>query len=154
MNCQEAQRLIVPFINGNLTIEQAKDFFKNIDQCKECKDELEIYYVLLIGLKQLDEDASDSLNLHGQFETHLREARMQLIKMQMGNKPKIMITLSLIAILLVLITQGQQEALVRKENERMEQHIYESFPKYDPIRKRVTKEEIDRWKNRLEIENE
>lgn len=154
MNCQEAQRLIVPFINGKLTIEQARDFFKHIDQCKECKDELEIYYVLLIGLKQLDEDTSGSLNLHEQFEAHLRESRMQLIRMQMGNKPKIMIVLSLIAILLVLITQEQQMALNKKENQRMEQHISELLPKYDPIRKRVSEEEINVWRNRLEIKDE
>ena len=38
MNCQNAQSMVLNFIS-----------------CKDCWEELEIYYVMLIGLKQLDE---------------------------------------------------------------------------------------------------
>ena len=55
MNCQNAQSMVLNFINNKLDKEETKEFIEHIRGCKDCWEELEIYYVMLIGLKQLDE---------------------------------------------------------------------------------------------------
>lgn len=55
MNCQNAQSMVLNFINNKLDKEETKEFIEHIRDCKDCWEELEIYYVMLIGLKQLDE---------------------------------------------------------------------------------------------------
>lgn len=55
MNCQNAQSMVLNFINNKLDKEETKAFIEHVRDCKDCWEELEIYYVMLVGLKQLDE---------------------------------------------------------------------------------------------------
>jgi hypothetical protein len=64
MNCIETQRLIVPFINDELNMEQLEEFIHHVHSCPNCMEELEVYYVLLAGMKQLDEDKELSTNFN------------------------------------------------------------------------------------------
>ncbi|NLK27040.1 MAG: zf-HC2 domain-containing protein [Clostridiales bacterium] len=56
MTCMETQRLITPFINDELTLNQTEEFIDHVNSCPECREELEVYYALLTAMKQLDED--------------------------------------------------------------------------------------------------
>lgn len=56
MNCQNAQSMVLNFINNKLDKEETKAFIEHVRDCKDCWEELEIYYVMLVGLKQLDEE--------------------------------------------------------------------------------------------------
>lgn len=71
MECIEVQRQITDFINKKLDRETTEEFLRHIEQCKECKEELEIYYIFFVGIKQLNEDKIGVLNLHLDFEKHL-----------------------------------------------------------------------------------
>lgn len=55
MNCQEAQSNIMNYINHNLSNEQTKEFIEHIYFCPNCQDELEINYIVMVGLQQLDD---------------------------------------------------------------------------------------------------
>lgn len=55
MNCQNAQSMVLNFINNKLDKEETRAFIEHVRECKDCWEELEIYYVMLVGLKQLDE---------------------------------------------------------------------------------------------------
>lgn len=54
MNCKEAQRLLVPYINGELRGKEEDEFVSHIRQCPECYEELEVYETVLVGIRQLD----------------------------------------------------------------------------------------------------
>lgn len=54
MNCQEAQSNVLNYINHKLNKEQTMDFIEHIRQCANCQDELEIYFIMMVGLRQLD----------------------------------------------------------------------------------------------------
>ena len=54
MNCQNAQSMVLNFINNKLDKEETRAFIEHVRDCKDCWEELEIYYVMLVGLKQLD----------------------------------------------------------------------------------------------------
>ena len=54
MTCREAERLVMPYINGSITDDELEEFLKHIDQCEECREELEIYFTVDVGIRQLD----------------------------------------------------------------------------------------------------
>lgn len=56
MTCREAEKLIVPYINDELTIDELDEFLEHVDSCDNCMEELEIHYMVDVGLKKLDED--------------------------------------------------------------------------------------------------
>lgn len=64
MNCIDAQRQIMPFINNKLEFDQLEEFINHVNICPNCMDELEVYYVLLASMKQLDEDKELSNDFH------------------------------------------------------------------------------------------
>jgi len=58
MNCKEAQRLLVPYINGNLEQKEEEEFVRHVRHCPECYEELEVYSTVFVGIRQLDGDES------------------------------------------------------------------------------------------------
>ena len=55
MTCKEAESMIMPYINDELTDKELETFLDHIYGCSACHEELEIYYTLYAGLAQLDE---------------------------------------------------------------------------------------------------
>lgn len=62
MTCIEAQSMITPFIQDKLNIEQLEAFLEHVNHCPSCMEELEIYYAVLMAMKQLDDDKELSNN--------------------------------------------------------------------------------------------
>ena len=58
MNCLEAQSKIVAFIENKLNDDETVEFVKHIRSCENCSEELEIYYTLLSGIRELDQDGA------------------------------------------------------------------------------------------------
>ncbi len=56
MTCREAEKLVVPYIHDELTIDQLDDFLDHVEYCDNCMEELEIHYMVDVGLRKLDED--------------------------------------------------------------------------------------------------
>ena len=54
MNCKETQRLLVPYINGELEEREEEAFVRHIRHCPECYEELEVYATVFAGIRQLD----------------------------------------------------------------------------------------------------
>lgn len=69
MNCLEAQSNIVAFIEDKLEDEKMLEFIRHIRNCDNCAEELEIYYTLMVGMKQLDEQE----NLSSNFQEELNK---------------------------------------------------------------------------------
>jgi hypothetical protein len=74
MNCIDIQRLILPFINKKLNLNQLDEFIHHINSCPNCMEELEVYYVLFEGMRQLDEDKELSNNFHEDLKNLIRES--------------------------------------------------------------------------------
>mgnify|MGYP000786167360 CR=1 FL=1 len=53
MNCLEAQSKIIAYIDNKLEKEEKTDFLKHITRCKDCKEELNIYYTMIEGMRCL-----------------------------------------------------------------------------------------------------
>lgn len=70
MNCKEAQRLLVPYINGELTEKEEEEFVRHIRRCPECYEELEVYSTVFAGIRQLD-GAEEEINYRTLVEDSL-----------------------------------------------------------------------------------
>ena len=46
MTCREAQSCIVPFIEDKMDDERMEQFLHHIENCSECYDELEVYFIV------------------------------------------------------------------------------------------------------------
>lgn len=58
MNCREFQKLIPDIIERKVRDGDLKSLLSHLESCKDCYDELEIYYVLQYGLGENDNKAS------------------------------------------------------------------------------------------------
>ena len=67
MTCQEAERLVTPYIRDELSGDELEAFLNHIDECPNCREELEIYFMVDVGLKQLD-NGSGTYDIAGDLE--------------------------------------------------------------------------------------
>lgn len=79
MTCLRAQSLITPFINDELELKELEELLEHIRGCKDCKEELEVYYALLTAMKQLDEDKNLSDDFSLELSEKLERAQEKII---------------------------------------------------------------------------
>lgn len=77
MTCEEAEKLVGPYINDQLSMTELEDFIDHIESCENCREELEIYYMVDVGLKKLDED-DGTYDIVGDLRRRLQESRAAL----------------------------------------------------------------------------
>ncbi len=77
MECREAERLVMPYIQDQLSGQELEDFLEHVEGCPGCQEELEIYFTVEVGLKQLEEE-SGSYNIKGEMEASLEAARQKV----------------------------------------------------------------------------
>ena len=105
MTCREAERLVMPYINGELTDAELAEFLKHIDTCEDCREELEIYFTVDVGIRQLDE-GTGTYNIKGARETALEISRQRIHTLYLLQTARYAVnTLCFWAVLVVLILQ-------------------------------------------------
>ena len=82
MTCLEAQSKIMAFIENKLPDDELKEFIKHVKNCENCSEELEIYYTLIVGMKELDNEENLSTNFKKELDDKLDEemTRMTAVK--------------------------------------------------------------------------
>ncbi len=78
MECKDAIRMIHPYLEHALSVEETERFLKHTESCASCREELEIYFTVMAAMDNLDRDRNVSLNLKGRFEEQLSESRREL----------------------------------------------------------------------------
>lgn len=56
MTCLEAQSKIIAYIEKNIERTDKLEFLKHVKSCKDCREELHIYYTMIEGMRQLDDN--------------------------------------------------------------------------------------------------
>ena len=49
MICDELESMIPVFLDDKLNYRQLEEFLKHVDECKECRNELELNYIIKYG---------------------------------------------------------------------------------------------------------
>lgn len=102
MNCLDVQRLIMPFINGKLSNEELGEFINHINSCPNCMEELEVYYALISGMKQLDEEKELSNDFHKDLISLIKESEDRILHNKMLHIRKRLVLLILITAVAVI----------------------------------------------------
>ena len=79
MTCMKAQSMITPFINDKLSLKETEEFIDHVNSCKDCREELEVYYALLTAMKQLDENKDLSEDYSADLNAKLYKAQEKII---------------------------------------------------------------------------
>ncbi|WP_455715461.1 anti-sigma factor family protein [Anaerosporobacter sp.] len=113
MTCKEAQGLIMPYINDELDVGQLEKFLEHVEYCPDCKEELEVYFTLLTGMRQLDEDKNLSGDFHIDFEKSLRksEERINRTKLNYARKRIIYVIICLVFCIMVNVNSSTVKEL-------------------------------------------
>ena len=80
MDCKETQSLVMDYLNRELGGEILDDFLHHIRGCRECYEELEIYYIIHFAMQRLDSEELVSYDIKGMLEEDLREAERTVRK--------------------------------------------------------------------------
>ena len=105
MTCKEAQRLVIPYIRHQLDEETMEAFLDHIDGCEECREELEIYFTVDVGIRQLDE-GTGTYNIKGALENALALSRQRIHSLHLLKAARYAVnTLCFWSVLAVLIIQ-------------------------------------------------
>lgn len=92
----------MPFINDELDMEQLEYFVHHVNSCPDCMEELEVYYVLLAGMKQLDEDKELSNDFHQDLMNILRQTDERIIHFKFLHIRKRIILIILISLVAII----------------------------------------------------
>ena len=63
LTCKEATLMVSPYIKKQVCDKDLRKFVKHIKECKDCREELETYYIVYKGLMQLDEKEELPMNI-------------------------------------------------------------------------------------------
>lgn len=73
MTCVEAEKMVVPYMKDELSQTELEDFLNHIKTCDNCREELEIHYMVDVGLKKLDE-ADGTYDIVGDLKRKVAES--------------------------------------------------------------------------------
>lgn len=80
MTCKEAERMVTPYINDELDGDELQAFLAHLENCPNCQEELEIYFMVDHGLKQLDQ-ASGTFDIIGSLQQRIEESYHRVRRM-------------------------------------------------------------------------
>ena len=62
-SCMETQKHVIPFIDDQLSISDLDAFLYHMEHCPDCKEEYDVYYTLLMGMRFLESDNMSALKM-------------------------------------------------------------------------------------------
>lgn len=124
MTCLDTQRMIIRFINDDLSLEELELFLDHVNSCSECREELEVYYALITAMKQLDEDEILYDDFSMELSAKLEKAQEKIIhsKFAYYRKNVAIVVVILITIFTInwrYIKKEEPVVIVRESNYRL-----------------------------------
>lgn len=104
MTCMKAQSLITGFINDELEIGELEEFINHVETCKDCREELEVYYALLTAMKQLDEDKNLSTDFSQELKEKIEHTQERIIHLRYNYYRKKGVLVTIIIILAIFFS--------------------------------------------------
>lgn len=100
MNCLEAQSKIIAYIDDDLEDQELKSFILHVQSCKDCMEELELHYILIVGTKQMDEGGNITSDFLKELQEKLNSQLKEVRKKEYFFK-KVTFAISLVFLLIV-----------------------------------------------------
>lgn len=71
MNCKDFIKIMPQFIDESMDESDYDDFVNHVKECPACKDELEIHYMIQVGLERIETDSGKSFDIPKELESQL-----------------------------------------------------------------------------------
>lgn len=108
MECKEAQSLVMDYLNRDLGGKKLDSFLKHVRTCRECHEELEIYYMIHVAMQKLDSEEQVSYDVKHMLEEDLRDAEKAVRRWKIRQSYRYgIILLAECVLCLVVLTQIQ-----------------------------------------------
>lgn len=105
MTCKEAERMVTPYINDELDGDELQAFLAHLENCPNCQEELEIYFMVNAGLKQLDQD-SGTFDIIGSLQQRIEESYYRVRRMWAFRILRYVVnTLGIMAVVVTVLLQ-------------------------------------------------
>ncbi|WP_394527108.1 anti-sigma factor family protein [Lacrimispora sp. JR3] len=105
MTCKEAEGLVMPYIRDELTDDELKEFLEHMESCPSCRDELEIYFTVEVGIRQLDSETGN-YNIKGALEAAVEQSKQRIQAVKLIKIARYAVsTLSIMALIISVLLQ-------------------------------------------------
>ncbi len=105
MDCKEYEKMIPDYIAHRMSFRRLKAFQEHTESCQNCREELEIQFLVSAGMARLEE--GDSFDLKGEMNDGLEMARKEIRGherwMNIGFVMQILIAILLVAAVVWLV---------------------------------------------------
>lgn len=97
MTCLEVQSKLIAYIDNNLEKDEKIDFLRHIQCCEECKEELDIYYTMIEGMRQLDGNMSLSKDFSEELNNRIsRELKNDRKRRELFNSSLVIVIIGIL----------------------------------------------------------
>ncbi len=69
--CKDIQALIPGYLSGRLSLKEARVFTAHLKRCRDCREEIEISYLVDEGIARLE--SGETIDLHADLEDMLAD---------------------------------------------------------------------------------
>ena len=83
MKCRDFQKNISGIIKKQIPVEDMAELIEHVENCKDCYDELETYYVIQYGLS--DDNYDESMDFVGRLERNLLRMKKKVRKFDIAR---------------------------------------------------------------------
>lgn len=100
MTCLEVQSKLIAYIDNTLEKDEKIDFLRHIQCCEECKEELNIYYTMIEGMRQLDGNMSLSKDFSEELNNRIsREMKHDRKRRELFNSSLVIVIVGILGFL-------------------------------------------------------
>ena len=94
-DCKKYQSMIKDFDLGRLSCNDEEEFVNHIENCNDCKEEFEIYYIIEYGLDDMAVDRPikkeykellDKYDFKGLIDKKIKDSRINIATIKKHNK--------------------------------------------------------------------
>ena len=80
MNCTEARRMVTPYVKHELDDREMEQFLDHVEHCKDCMEELDIYFTMYQALELLESGKHQEYNFSKMLKENIRDTRRRIFR--------------------------------------------------------------------------
>ncbi len=73
MECFEVDTKIISYLENALEDDELEAFLEHLNECEDCRNEVALYFTLIEGLKQMDEDEIKIFDFQAEYQKQRKE---------------------------------------------------------------------------------
>ena len=73
MECFEVDTKIISYLENTLEDDELEAFLEHLNECEDCRNEVALYFTLIEGLKQMDEDEIKIFDFQAEYQKQRKE---------------------------------------------------------------------------------